>query len=181
MDIVKNFIFRTAAESDADAVSGIYDYAREGFRISGIPQWQEGIPNKETFLEDVRYSSSFVIEYEGKIAATAQFILYEPVYDKLYEGTWEGKSYVAVHRVAVAGDYRRMGLAGRLLMEAEKYAVSLGREAVRIDTHEKNSKMRSMLEKNGFTKRGVVYLADGSPRFAYEKLIGAALNSDLPS
>ncbi len=175
MNDFKDIIFRASAESDAEAVSRIYDFARDGFRESGIPQWMEGEPNKNTFLEDVKNRCSYVIECRGEVAATSKIILYEPVYDKIYNGEWRSDSYIAVHRVAVSGDYRRMGLAGMLMREAERLAVSIGREAVRIDTHEKNFKMRAMLEKNGYVKRGVVLLADGSPRFAYEKLVNSCL------
>ncbi len=178
MDGDKIWVFRSSTERDAEAVSKIYDFAREDFRKSGIPQWLDGSPNMDTFLDDVKNGSSYVIECDGEIAATAKFILYEPVYDDIFDGEWKSNGYIAVHRVAVAEKYRRMGLAGKMLGEAERYARSLGREAVRIDTHEKNVKMRSMLEKNGFLRRGTVYIADGSPRVAYEKLLASLYSSN---
>ena len=41
---------------------------------------------------------------------------------------------------------------------------------LRIDTHEDNLVMQHVLEKNGFTKCGIIYLESGDPRLAYEKL-----------
>ena len=41
---------------------------------------------------------------------------------------------------------------------------------LRADTHEKNRSMRKMLENNGFTKCGTIYVEDGTPRVAYQKV-----------
>ena len=58
-----------------------------------------------------------------------------------------------------------------LLCEAEKKAIESGKKALRIDTHEKNFKMRGMLEKNGYKNIGIIHLANGDERFAYEKIL----------
>ena len=43
-------------------------------------------------------------------------------------------------------------------------------KSLRADTHADNKIMQHLLEKNGFTRCGVIHVADGSPRFAYQKL-----------
>ena len=42
---------------------------------------------------------------------------------------------------------------------------------LRIDTHKDNKVMQHLLEKEGFTKCGIIYLKDGNPRIAYQKEI----------
>ena len=42
---------------------------------------------------------------------------------------------------------------------------------LRIDTHADNKVMQKQILKNGFTRRGIVYMEDGSPRIAYEKTV----------
>ena len=42
---------------------------------------------------------------------------------------------------------------------------------LRIDTHEKNIPMQGCLAKNGFARCGIIYLEDGDPRIAYQKVI----------
>ena len=42
---------------------------------------------------------------------------------------------------------------------------------LRIDTHEKNIPMQRCLAKHGFTRCGIIYLEDGDPRIAYQKVI----------
>ena len=43
---------------------------------------------------------------------------------------------------------------------------------LRIDTHHDNKVMQHVIAKNGFSRRGIIYLVngDGSARIAYEKL-----------
>ena len=39
---------------------------------------------------------------------------------------------------------------------------------LRIDTNEDNRVMQRTVEKAGFTRRGIIYIADGTPRIAYD-------------
>ena len=41
---------------------------------------------------------------------------------------------------------------------------------LRIDTHQNNRPMRTLIPRAGFAYCGVIHLADGSPRLAYERL-----------
>lgn len=40
---------------------------------------------------------------------------------------------------------------------------------LRADTHFDNHTMQHLLEKNGFERRGIIYLKNGDPRIAYQK------------
>ena len=42
---------------------------------------------------------------------------------------------------------------------------------IRVDTYYKNSIMRNILIKEGFSERGIIFINDGSERIAYEKII----------
>jgi len=41
---------------------------------------------------------------------------------------------------------------------------------LRIDTHEDNKTMQHVLSKLGFSRCGIIYIEDGSPRIAYQTL-----------
>ncbi|MBE6533759.1 MAG: GNAT family N-acetyltransferase [Ruminococcaceae bacterium] len=164
-------IFRKATIDDADAVSKIYDLARESLKRNGIPQWQEGVPGRSTFLQDVNDGVSYVIDEQGEVIATVQIIDNEPYYDNVVDGYWTVENALVAHRVAVLADCRQNGIGSRLLEEAENIALAKGKHALRLDTHEKNFKMRGMLEKNGYKNIGKVYMPNGEERFAYEKIL----------
>jgi GNAT superfamily N-acetyltransferase len=152
-------------------VSEIYDLARESLKRNDIPQWQDGVPGRESFLADVESETSYVIEDEGEVIATIQIIESEPTYETVYNGAWTEESHLVAHRVAVFAECRKRGIGTMLLSEAEKKALESGKRALRIDTHEKNFKMRGMLEKNGYRNIGIIHLQNGDERFAYEKIL----------
>ena len=98
------------------------------------------------------------------------------------DGAWitgnENRRYMSVHRIAVAVAYRGSGAAPCLLSFAEERARKAGLLSVRIDTHEGNAAMRRMLEKNGYAPCGIIHLADGARRIAYEKRVMPYMRSE---
>ena len=91
--------------------------------------------------------------------------------DQIHEGHWKCEKYLAIHRVAVPVAFRGTGVADAIIRYAADQAREAGRHSLRIDTHEGNLPMRRMLEKQGFQYRGIIFLADASPRGAYEKSV----------
>ncbi len=166
---------RTLPEELEPVLSVIKD-ARARIGGLGIDQWQDGYPNREILSEDIRRGCSYVAkDDDGSLCGTCAIIEDgEPLYDRIYDGQWlsEGRSYVAVHRVAVSGAKLRRGVAGSMMRFAEQMARQRGMKSVRIDTHKGNLPMRTMLEKNGYVHCGTIYLETGEPRVAYEKLLG---------
>ena len=163
--------FRKATMLDVSAVTKIYDVARKIMKESGIPQWQEGVPGRESFISDVQDGAAYVIEEEGKVIGTVQIIEHEPYYDRIENGAWTEENALIAHRVAVSNECRKKGVGSMLIAESERIGRERGKKALRLDTHESNFRMRGMLEKNGFKAVGTVFMPDGSPRIAYEKLI----------
>ncbi len=160
---------------DVDIIMQILSDARGRIGRLGIDQWQYGYPSRDIVVEDVNLHRSFVaIDDDNEICAVFTVIDDgEPTYDKIYDGEWiaEGKPYIAVHRIAVAGNKLKRGMASFVMQEMEKHAKEIGYASVRIDTHIGNLPMRGMLEKNGYKCCGTIYLTDGESRCAYEKLV----------
>lgn len=71
------------------------------------------------------------------------------------------KPYGTIHRMASDGTRRGM------LRECLDYCRNLIPE-IRMDTHEKNFSMQRACEHLGFQRCGVIYVADGTPRIAYQ-------------
>ena len=103
---------------------------------------------------------------DGQIEAVFAFILgTDPTYAVIEDGQWldDTLPYGTVHRLASAGKHK--GVASAVLDWSMEHCQSL-----RADTHADNKIMQHLLEKNGFTRCGIIHVADGSPRFAYQKL-----------
>lgn len=166
-------VIRKGKIGDIGQILSIIDAAKRFFRENGIDQWQNGTPNRETVENDIKNGESFVVEENGEILACAMISLRgEPTYAEIYSGKWlNGLPYGVIHRVAVRPDAKKSGLATALVKEAEKITLSAGFSSLRIDTHRDNIPMRKMVEKNGFVFCGGIFLADGSPRMAFEKIL----------
>ncbi len=167
---------------DIEKVLEIFSQAKNSLRERGVNQWQEGYPNEESLLFDIQSNTSYVVKElfgtKQSVIATAAIICgIEPTYNKIYEGSWKtcGNNYVAVHRIAVADDVKRMGAASFILSQAVKIAENDNRISIRIDTHRDNIPMRTMLQKNGYEYCGIIYLpsdySSSTERLAYEYII----------
>lgn len=154
---------RKAEEKDLARIREIYAIARKFMRDHGnLSQW-EGEDAPELLLEgDIKKGWLYVLE-DTEIRAAFAFIIGEdPVYKVIENGEWiSDVEYGAVHRVASDGTVHNV--LGKI-MDYCKGQIS----HLRIDTHEKNSVMQHVIEKAGFTSRGIIYVPDGSPRIAYE-------------
>ncbi len=170
-------IIRQATPKDLSALMPIFEEARGTIAALGINQWQEGYPNGTVISEDISIGRSYCVENgEGKVCASFALIDDgEPTYDRITEGAWQTgdrkTGYLAIHRVAIAVSSRGQGIAPAMMAFAQDYARERGLTALRIDTHEGNVVMRRMLEKNGFSLCGVIFLQNGDPRVAYERLV----------
>ncbi len=157
---------RKAADADYCRIMEIYGIARAFMRENGnMTQWVNGYPYPEIVSKDIDDGNLYVVCSHGNAAAV--FGIFEgddPTYAEIYDGRWASDSpYAAIHRVASDGSLR--GIM-RLITEfaGRKY------NHLRIDTHKDNIPMQKALASCGFVYRGIIYLADGAPRMAYDRL-----------
>lgn len=166
--------FRRTEERDLDAVIEIVDAAKEYLRLQGIPQWQDGYPNRESFYKDIEREISYVLEENGKILGTIAIDLEgDRNYNWIYEGNWlsEKQPYAAIHRVAVDAERKGSGIAGKMIEEAVKLCLEKGIFSIKNDTHRLNQSMQRMLVKNGFVRCGIIYLENGEERIGFERIL----------
>ena len=143
----------------------IYDTARAFMRANGnATQWGGGYPSREILCEDIELGRLYVMEDGGEIyAAFVNIDGPDPTYAYI-DGEWESdEDYGVIHRVASDGSHR--GVFSEIVRFAEERYSHL-----RIDTHEDNIPMQKAIEKEGFSHRGTIYLANGDPRRAYERV-----------
>ena len=158
---------RKATENDLAQILPIYSAARQFMRQSGnMEQWAGNYPAESDLRADIAVGRLYVCVQENSIAAVFCFFVgEEPTYGYIEGGAWQGDGpYGVIHRIAVAPDWHRKGVADAC------YAWCLSRCGdVRIDTHRDNLPMQRSLAKNGFNYRGIIYLADGAERLAFQK------------
>ncbi|MBR4525044.1 MAG: GNAT family N-acetyltransferase [Bacteroidales bacterium] len=166
--MISNRIIRPAMESDISAILPVLDAARRIMRESGNPsQWADGYPSAEAIRKDIERDGGFVIEDDGKIVAYFAFLPSpEPTYDVIEGGSWldDTQPYHVIHRIASYPDSR--GVFSDIIAWSREREHNL-----RIDTHRDNRIMQHCILKAGFRYCGIIYLANGDERLAYQWLI----------
>ena len=165
MDV--NRIIREARLTDMADIMKVMDAAKKIMRQSGnMHQWGEGYPSEAVIMTDIERNGGFVIEDDGKTVGYFVFLSSpEPTYARIYEGKWldDEQPYHVVHRIGSYPDAH--GIFGSIM----DYCFSKAPN-IRIDTHRDNTIMQHNIAKHGFTNCGVIYLASGDERLAYQKI-----------
>lgn len=151
--------------SDLPRLEQIYAYARNQMKKNGNPnQWGDTKPERAALLKDFEQSIGYVLEEEGHIyGAFAFFIGEDPTYHVIEDGAWLNEDpYGVIHRVA--SDGTRKGVMEQIVSYCQSQISN-----IRIDTHHDNHIMQRAIEKQGFERCGIIYIADGTPRIAYQR------------
>lgn len=155
----QDFDFRLTTLEDVPDIGVIVNEAKQYLKEQGSPQWQDGHePHEGVIREDIQKKASYVLTLKGEIVGTAALIAEkDPVYEAI-EGKWLGDGpYVSLHHVAVSQKYRGNGLGKTLLTASIKQSQALGFEDIRIDTYPANKPMLTLIDKLGFTYRGMIH------------------------
>ncbi len=154
-----------AKEADLPRILKIYDIAKAYMCANGNPnQWNGAYPDPETLRTDIEKQRLYVYKKDGHIHGVFMLLLEEePTYAYIEDGSWrEETPYGTIHRLAGDGEVR--GLFTKCVAFCESKVKYL-----RADTHFDNHTMQHLLERNGFERRGIIYLKNGDPRIAYQK------------
>ena len=155
---------RTATAADLPAVLGIYEKARAYMARTGNPnQWGSTNPPRSLLEADIARGTLYVHEEAGAVFGVFALIPGEdPTYGRIDGGAWRSDApYRTIHRIASDGS--RSGVFADTLAFCRRIEGHL-----RIDTHADNRIMQALVRKHGFQYCGVIYLANGDPRLAYE-------------
>ena len=169
-----NRIIREAKPTDITDIMQVMEAAKKIMRQSGnLHQWADGYPSEAVIISDMEKHGGFVLEEgDGEDQSTGRIVGYfaflpspEPTYSKLYNGKWldDVQSYHVIHRIASYPDVHG------IFSDVMEFCFSHDAN-IRIDTHKDNRIMQHNIEKHGFTYCGIIHLADGDERLAYQKL-----------
>ncbi len=159
---------RHAKFEELPALLAIYDHARGYMREQGNPtQWSGGYPDETILKDDISKQQLYVCVENGEILGVfCYFYGNDPTYLRICEGKWLNDApYGVLHRIAVVS--HRKGVASFCYDFCFSQCKNL-----KIDTHRDNIPMQKSLAKNGFSYCGIIYLASGDERLAYQKSNG---------
>ena len=157
---------RKSMMEDLPRILALYEQARAFMKANGNPdQWGDSYPEEEIVRQDIEEGRSYVCETDGEIAGVFYFSCEpDPDYARIDDGGWLNDApYGVVHRITASS--RQRGVASFCLDWAFSQCGNL-----RIDTYKDNQPMQNLLKKKGFTRCGIIYVREGSPRIAFQKL-----------
>jgi len=158
-------MIRKAAMEDLDAILEVYKIARQYMKDTGNPtQWGDDYPAVEAICGHMENGDMYVAERNNNICGAFAYIVgIEHCYNKI-EGQWHfDGEYGTIHMMAANGTEKGV------FAEALEFSKCICPH-VRIDTHPNNKTMQHLILKHGFEYCGIIYVSDGSPRYAYEQI-----------
>ena len=160
---------RPTTYADIEALMALFAHARAQMAADGNPtQWGDGYPSREQLKSDIQRGVSFIVEKDGNPCATFVFIIGDdPTYAYIEDGQWldDTLPYGTIHRIASNG--QRRGIFRTILDWCSAQCSN-----IRIDTHQANARMIHLIEQAQFTRCGIIYTRDNSPRIAYQRVWG---------
>ena len=154
---------RLATQADMPEILGLYAQARRFMAENGNPtQWGQHHPVQHVLENDIHLNRLYVVEGGDGLCGVFMFqVGDDPTYTHI-EGSWRSSNpYGVIHRIA--------GRGGGVFAAALEYCSGIIGH-LRIDTHADNKPMQHVVEKAGFSKRGIIYVEDGTPRIAYDRV-----------
>lgn len=178
---MNNIYIRNARRDDVEAILTMCDHSRSVMRHNGnMTQWANGYPSQQQIEEDIRLGHGFCITEPGPKPSSGDgetaggrpvgyfaFIKgADPTYAHIEGGKWldDTTPYGTIHRLAAAEGAH--GVAEACL---EWCAAQV--PCLRADTHADNAIMQHILVGHGFSYCGIIYVADGTPRHAYQRML----------
>lgn len=156
-------MIRRANKEDIKCIMRIYEAAKKKMRADGnLHQWSDKYPDEETLLNDITRNELY-IAYDDEVIYGVFMLSYsgEGTYKEI-QGAWiNDEPYAVIHRIASFGNGKN------LLKDVINFAFEKTNN-IRIDTHEDNNIMRTLLKKLGFIYTGIIHLKNGDERRAYQ-------------
>lgn len=158
---------KNATLSDLPAIMQVLEAGRDIMLASGNPnQWAKGYPTEEMVRGDIGPGYGKVMVEDGRIVAYFACIPSpDPTYAVIEGGAWldDEKPYYVIHRIAKLPDVQ--GVFQTMMAYLDGIT-----DNIRIDTHKENTIMQHNLDRYGFKYCGIIHIASGAERLAYQRL-----------
>lgn len=173
------YCIEKASEKDLDEIENLYiSVCRRLQRGINYANWSEGeYPTRNIADDGIKKDSLFVLRVNHKIVGT--MILNNEYESGYMQGKWSvdvlDNEILVIHTLAVHPDFKKHGIASKMLDYVIAYGKELGYKTIRIDVCVKNMPAISLYQKYGFKNVGKVDFDRGKDEilwfYLYEYLI----------
>ncbi|MGX7059091.1 GNAT family N-acetyltransferase [Vagococcus humatus] len=163
---------RLATLADLPQIMTIIAEAKELLKEDGSSQWQDGEPSRDTLQEDIHLQHCYLLVVGSQIAGVAALVTEpDPNYQQIAGEGWQKQGpYATIHRIAISPSFKGQHLGRYFFSNLLTLAYQKGFRQMRIDTHEMNIRMQSLIQAFGFSYQGIIYVSPNpeGKRLAYE-------------
>ena len=174
-DIGLPFAVRPATVDEVPRILELVDHSRSIMRANGNRVQWDGYPGSDLIGSDIEQGIGHVITTQGVVVGYFALLREpEPTYACIEDGLWldDTTPYGTIHRLACAPDLH--GIARCAFAWSESRCAS-----IRVDTHRDNFIMLHIIQSLGYSRCGVVYMRDGTPREAFQRMMYPMVNAAL--
>ena len=132
------------------------------------PQWgstEDNYPSDDKLKEDITKDSMYKYVENNFIKGVVTIMQDDGEYDEVIENS-KKKSYI-IHRLAVPKQYRKQGIATKLMEFAEEMAKNNNIEVLKSDTEVCNDKTNKLFIKFGYEFKGIFIYDDYPGKYNY--------------
>lgn len=157
-------MIRQAIQDDLPEIMGLYEASRAYMRrIGNAVQWTNGYPAQSIIERDIQLGKMYCVLNDQEVHGVFFWsVESDEFYSEIFDGAWYDDSpYGVIHRLAGDGVIKDLGsIVIKWCLDQYSH--------IRIDTHESNKPMLKIMRDLDFDYCGIVYVADGTPRLAFE-------------
>ncbi len=162
---------RLANITDLPAVLDLMQRVVPFMQAEGNEQWDSEYPSEAVFTKDINQHDLFVAILDDQlVGAVAINAFLPPEYSTV---PWKtSPNTYTFHRMMVDPDMQGKGIATAIFQFVERRGRNMGLMSLRVDTNERNKKMRSLFEKFSYSYAGTVHFRGKKSNFlCYEKTL----------
>jgi GNAT superfamily N-acetyltransferase len=139
----------------------------------GQKHWNSAYPGPDLIQADLERSSIYVMKDKGVCKGMVTLDSEEPEEYKGIQWTHKARNPLYIHRLAVHPVWQGQGIARKLILFSEEFAMRNGYDALRVDVFSDSMHARNLCNKNSFKEAGN-YLSffQQQPFICYDKKIG---------
>ena len=153
---------------DLNEVISIMEDIKQEMRDEHNPQWgstEDNYPSDDKLNEDITKDSMYKYVEDNVIKGVVTIMQDDGEYDLVIENS-KKKSYI-IHRLAVPKQYRKQGIATKLMEFAEEMAKNNNIEVLKSDTEVCNDKTNKLFIKLGYEFKGIFIYDDYPGKYNY--------------
>lgn len=164
-------MIRKAAVEDIKDIMEIIRQTIQEMRTYNNTQWDENYPQKKDFIDDIENQNLFVVEKNETLVGFLCINKIEPAeYKNLNWSLHE--DCMVLHRMSIGPNYRRCGIATKLIKFAESLALKNNIRYLKTDTYSVNAKMQALFKKCAYNFVGEIHFNGKEKTFyCYEKIL----------